>query len=62
MRDARGRVRLMDFGIAKVEGGDRARAALTATGQIMGTPEYMSPEQAWARRSTSAPTSTRSAS
>ena len=46
MRDARGLVRLMDFGIAKIEGGDRSTGAgLTTTGQIMGTPEYMSPEQ-----------------
>jgi serine/threonine protein kinase len=46
MRDGRGLVRLMDFGIAKIEGGDRSTGAgLTTTGQIMGTPEYMSPEQ-----------------
>jgi serine/threonine protein kinase len=46
MRDSRGLVRLMDFGIAKIEGGERTTGAgLTSTGQIMGTPEYMSPEQ-----------------
>jgi hypothetical protein len=47
MRDGRGLVRLMDFGIAKIEGGDRGSSGggLTSTGQIMGTPEYMSPEQ-----------------
>ena len=47
MRDARGLVRLMDFGIAKIEGSDRSGGGggLTTTGQIMGTPEYMSPEQ-----------------
>jgi serine/threonine protein kinase len=46
MCDARGLIRLMDFGIAKIEGGDRSSGAgLTTTGQIMGTPEYMSPEQ-----------------
>ena len=43
MRDSRGAVRLMDFGIAKVESTDLH--GLTITGQVMGTPEYMSPEQ-----------------
>jgi serine/threonine protein kinase len=45
MRDARGVVRLMDFGIAKTASTDRTGGGLTTTGQIMGTPEYMSPEQ-----------------
>jgi serine/threonine protein kinase len=46
MRDSRGLVRLMDFGIAKIEGADRSSGGgITTTGQIMGTPEYMSPEQ-----------------
>ena len=44
MRDTRGQIRLMDFGIAKDWGA--AAASATATGLVMGTPEYMSPEQA----------------
>lgn len=36
---------LLDFGIAKVEGLNVGRG-LTARGMILGTPEYMSPEQA----------------
>lgn len=35
--------KITDFGLAKREGGD---SQLTATGQVMGTPSYMPPEQA----------------
>jgi serine/threonine protein kinase len=43
MVDRRGVVRLMDFGIAKEA---ESEGGLTGSGQMMGTPEYMSPEQA----------------
>ena len=39
-------VKLLDFGIAKLLGSDDARAERTRTGYLMGTPAYMSPEQA----------------
>jgi serine/threonine-protein kinase len=44
MIDKGGQVRLMDFGMAKQRGAAELAGA-TAVGQIMGTPEFMSPEQ-----------------
>lgn len=44
MKDAKGLVRLMDFGIAKL-GESETGGPMTVTGQILGTPEYMCPEQ-----------------
>ncbi len=44
--DVEGRVLLTDFGIAQAPEPDGARKRLTRTGVFMGTPEYISPEQA----------------
>jgi eukaryotic-like serine/threonine-protein kinase len=38
-------VKVLDFGVAKLLAGDLAGGPSTAAGTILGTPEYMSPEQ-----------------
>jgi WD40 repeat protein/tRNA A-37 threonylcarbamoyl transferase component Bud32 len=43
MLDAAGRPHLMDFGLAKRDAGE---VTMTLEGQVLGTPAYMSPEQA----------------
>jgi len=43
--DTRGRVKIADFGIAKLVGEAREKLTLTASGHAMGTPHYMAPEQ-----------------
>jgi serine/threonine-protein kinase len=44
MVTARGRVALTDFGVARIEGDDAS--VLTRSGMLLGTPAFMSPEQA----------------
>jgi len=43
--ETQGGVKIADFGIAKILGGKQTEAALTAAGQVVGTPHYMAPEQ-----------------
>jgi hypothetical protein len=43
--DRKGRVKIADFGLAKILDREPATARLTAEGQVMGTPHYMAPEQ-----------------
>src|SRR3989449_6064728 len=46
LEGSRGRVVVTDFGIAKALSSTTGSATLTATGVAIGTPHYMSPEQA----------------
>lgn len=43
--DRRGRVKIADFGLAKLVAGSNDDFTLTGTHQVMGTPRYMAPEQ-----------------
>jgi serine/threonine protein kinase len=43
--DKRGRVKIADFGIAKILGDAASASALTGARDVMGTPNYMAPEQ-----------------
>jgi predicted Ser/Thr protein kinase len=43
--DKKGRVKIADFGLAKLLGVDTGGFTLTGTQQVMGTPHYMAPEQ-----------------
>ncbi|MCX7703635.1 MAG: protein kinase [Planctomycetota bacterium] len=46
MVDKSGNVRVMDFGLAKRVKGERDKTLKTTDGTLLGTPEYMPPEQA----------------
>ncbi len=43
--DSKGRVKIADFGLAKLVVGSADEFTLTGTHQVMGTPRYMAPEQ-----------------
>src|SRR5258707_1315527 len=43
--DRKGRVKIADFGLAKIVGRDAEAMRLTGDGQVIGTPHYMAPEQ-----------------
>lgn len=47
--DADGAVKVIDFGVAKVLHASGERAQMTEVGRLVGTPEYMSPEQVQGR-------------
>jgi len=43
--DQKGRVKIADFGLAKIVGKQTQNLTLTQDGHVMGTPHYMAPEQ-----------------
>jgi serine/threonine protein kinase len=44
--DKKGTVKVLDLGLARIQGENAAQMELTATGTVMGTVDYMAPEQA----------------
>jgi serine/threonine protein kinase len=56
-KGTRGLVKVLDFGIAKLQGELNPGAVATRSGVLIGTPAYMSPEQAFGRHSRIGPPS-----
>ena len=45
--DGNGVVKIMDMGLVRLSTDGEERTSVTKAGQVMGTPDYMSPEQGW---------------
>ena len=45
--DGKGTVKIMDMGLVRLHDDGEEKTSVTRAGQVMGTPDYMSPEQGW---------------
>ena len=45
--DGKGTVKIMDMGLVRLHDESEENTSVTRAGQVMGTPDYMSPEQGW---------------
>ncbi|MDA1232315.1 MAG: serine/threonine-protein kinase, partial [Planctomycetota bacterium] len=45
--DGKGTVKIMDMGLVRLSDENEETTSVTRAGQVMGTPDYMSPEQGW---------------